>query len=89
MTPRDPYILQRQLADLAMFEASVRTVLCGFHVAYPALATSQPDSDPEPTTARILVELCDELLVSIDELRRHVSAHLKSLQHPDQTAWPF
>ena len=89
MTPRDPLTLQRHLAGLATLEASIRTALRGLHLAYPALAISQPDGDPEFTTARILLQLCDEILTGIDELRRQVSAHLKTLQHPDQTAWPF
>ncbi len=89
MTPRDPLPLQRQLAGLATLEASVRTALRGLHVAYPAFVASQPDCDPAFTAARILVQLCDETLTGIDELRRQVSAHLRTLQHPDQTAWPF
>lgn len=89
MTAHDPLTLQRQLAGLATLEASVRTALRGLHVAYPALVGARFHDDPELTTARILVQLCDELLASIDELRRQLSAHLVTLQHPDQTAWPF
>jgi hypothetical protein len=89
MTPRDPLTLQRQLAGLATLEASVRTALRGLHVAYPALVGARFHDDPELTTARILIQLCDETLTGIDELRRQVSARLRTLQHPDQTAWPF
>ncbi len=89
MTPRDPMILQRQLAGLAALEASVRTALRGLYVAYPTLADSRLDDDVELTAARILVRLCDELLLNLDDLRTRVSAHLKPLLHSDQTAWPF
>lgn len=89
MTSRDPMTLQRQLAGLAALEAGVRTALRGLYVAYPTLAASQLDDDVELTAARILVQLCDELLLSINDLRGRVSAHLKPLLHSDQTAWPF
>ena len=90
MIPRDPLVLQRQLAGLATLEAAVRTALRGLHVTYPA--TTQPQRDDELfeiTTARILAELCNELLVALDDHRAHVSPRLHRMQHPDQTAWPF
>jgi hypothetical protein len=90
MIPRDPLMLQRQLAGLAALEANVRTALRALHVSYPT--ASQPQSDDEVfeiTTARILAEFCDDLLVALDDHRSHVSLRLKSLRHPDQTAWPF
>jgi len=89
MTPRDPLTLQRQLTGLAVLEASVRTALQRLYATYPTLAASELDDDIELTAARILVQLCNELLVSLDDLRGRVSAHLKPLLHSDQTAWPF
>lgn len=89
MTPRDPLSLQRQLAGLAALEAGVRTALRGLYVAYPTIAASQLDDDIELTAARVLVQLCDELLLSIDDLRGRISVHVKPLLHSDQTAWPF
>jgi hypothetical protein len=90
MIPLDPLILQRHLAGLATLEASVRTALRGLHPTYPALARRHDDDDAlELTTARMLVDLCNELLVGLNDHRSHVSARLKLLQNPDQIAWPF
>ena len=90
MTPRDPLALHRQLARLATLEAAVRTALRGLHLTYPA--TTQPQCDDEfleITTARMLAELCNQLLVALDDHRAQVSPRLYTMQHPDQTAWPF
>jgi hypothetical protein len=90
MIPRDPLVLQRQLAGLATLEAAVRTVLRDLLVTYPAAARPQCDDEVfEITTARILAEFCDDLLVALDHHRAHVAPRLQKLQHPDQTAWPF
>ena len=90
MIPRDPLVLERQLAGLAILEAAVRTALHRLHLTYPA--TTQPQCDDEVfeiTTARMLAELCHELLVALDDHRAHVSPRLHRMQHRDQTAWPF
>jgi hypothetical protein len=90
MIPRDPLGLQRQLAGLATLEAAVRTALRSIHAAYPAATRPQCDDEVfETTTARMLAELCNDLLVALDDHRAHVAPRLKSLQHPDQTGWPF
>jgi hypothetical protein len=90
MIPRDPLVLQRQLAGLATLEANVRTALRALYGTYPAVARPQCDEEVfEITTARILAELCEDLLVGLDDHRSHVSSRLKKLLHPDQTAWPF
>ena len=90
MIPRDPLMLQRQLAGLAALEANVRTALRALYLTYPAAARPQSDDEVfEITTARILAEFCDELLVALDDHRSHVSPRLRKLRHPDQTAWPF
>jgi hypothetical protein len=90
MIPRDPLTLQRQLAGLATLEASVRTALRALYVTYPAAARPQSDDEVfEITTARMLVDACNELLVGLDDHRSYVATRLKSLQHPGQTAWPF
>jgi hypothetical protein len=90
MIPRDPLALQRQLAGLATLEATVRTALRALYATYPALA--RPPSDDEVfeiTTARMLAESCNELLVGLDDHRTYVLQRLKTLQRPDQTSWPF
>ena len=90
MIPRDPLMLQRQLAGLAALEANVRTALRALYVAYPTAARPQSDDEVfEVTTARILAEFCDDLLVALEDHRSHVSPRLRKLHHPDQTAWPF
>jgi hypothetical protein len=90
MIPRDPLILQRQLAGLAALEANIRTALRALYLTYPTVARPQSDDEVfEITTARILAELCDDLLVALEDHRSHVSHRLKKLRHPDQTAWPF
>jgi hypothetical protein len=90
MIPHDPLVLQRQLAGLAALEANVRTALRALYVAYPTAARPQSDDEVfEVTTARILAEFCDDLLVALEDHRAHVSLRLRKLRHPDQTAWPF
>jgi hypothetical protein len=90
MIPRDPLMLQRQLARLAALEANVRTALRALYVTYPTAARPQSDDEVfEITTARMLAELCDDVLVALEDHRSHVSSRLKRLRHPDQTAWPF
>lgn len=39
---------------------AVGWLMGSFHVAYPALVGAHFHDDPELTTARILVQLCDE-----------------------------
>ena len=89
MIPRDPLVLQRQLAGLAMLEAAIRTALRGLHSSYPALARHQDDDLPELISARILADLCNDLLLGINDHRSLVSDRLRALPHPDQIAWPF
>jgi hypothetical protein len=90
MIPRDPLMLQRQLAGLAALEANVRTAIRALYVTYPTAARRQSDDEVfEITTARMLAELCDDVLVALEDHRSHVSSRLKRLRHPDQTAWPF
>ena len=90
MIPRDPLMLQRQLAGLAALEANVRTALRALYVTYPTVARPQSDDEVfEVTTARILAEFCDDLLVALEDHRSHVAPRLKRLCHPDQSAWPF
>jgi hypothetical protein len=52
----------------------------------PTVAGHPPGwaGDSELTTARILAQLCDELLAGIDELRLQLCVHLKTL--PDRLA---
>jgi len=90
MIPRDPLALQRQLAGLASLEATVRTALRALYATYPTLTRPQSDEEAfEITTARMLVDSCNEVLVGLDDHRAHVAQRLKVLQHPDQTSWPF
>jgi hypothetical protein len=90
MIPLAPLALQRQLAGLATLEATVRTALRALHVMYPALARHPSEHDVlELTTARMLAEAGNELLVHLDDHRAYVAQRLKALQQPDQTSWPF
>jgi hypothetical protein len=90
MIPRDSLVLQRLLAGLATLEAAVRTALRILQVSYPAVTRPQCDDEVfEVTTARMLAELCNDLLVALDDHRAHIAPRLKSLQHSDQTGWPF
>ncbi len=67
-----------------------QTALRALYATYPTAARSQSDDEVfEIITARILAELCDDLLVALEDHRSHVSSRLKRLRHPDQTAWPF
>ena len=90
MIPRDPLTLHRQLAGLAILEAHVRTALRALCNTYPANALRQCEDDIyEIATARMLVDLCDNLLLGLEDHLIHLSARLRTLQHPEQTAWPF
>lgn len=90
MIPRDPLVLQRQLAGLAALEANLRTALRALYGTYPAVTRPQCDNEVfEITTARMLADFCEDVLVALDDHRSHVSSRLKQLQHPDQIAWPF
>lgn len=89
MIPRDPLALQRQLAELAAVEVSVRTALSRLRSTYPALARWQDDEVLEFATARVLVARCNQLLLDLNDHRAHVAFRLATLQHPEQTAWPF
>jgi hypothetical protein len=88
--PRDPLVLQRQLAELATVEVSVRTALLRLQSAYPPIAHRREDDEIlELSTAHVLVALCHELLVALHDHRGILFARLRALQLPDQTAWPF
>lgn len=90
MTADDPLALQHhRLAELATLEAAIRTTLRSLHVTYPILNPREHDEHCELAAARALAGLCDELLGSLDVLRRYASARLMTLQHPEQIAWPF
>lgn len=90
MIPRDPLVLQRQLAELAAVEVSVRTVLLRLQSSYPLLAQRHEDDEIlELSTAHLLVDLCNELLLALHDHRTILVARLRALQLPDQTAWPF
>ncbi len=90
MIPRDPLVLQRQLAELATVEVSVRTVLLRLQATYPPLASRHEDDEVlELSTAHLLVDLCHELLVALHDHRAILFARLRALQLSDQTAWPF
>jgi hypothetical protein len=90
MSSDDSLTLQRQLAELATLEVSVRTALPRLQSTYPPLAQRHKDDEArELTTALVLVDLCNELLVALHDHRAMLFARLRALQLPDQTAWPF
>ena len=90
MIPKDPLALQCQLAGLAALEASLWIALRALHATYPSAVRPQRDDELfEVTTARMLAEIAEDLLVALDDHRSHVAHRLKKLQHPDQTTWPF
>ena len=90
MIPRDPLALQRQLAELAAVEVSVRTALLRLQSAYPPLASRHEDDEVLAlSTAHLLVDLCHELLLALHDHRAILVARLRALQLSDQTAWPF
>ncbi len=90
MSPGASLALQRQLAELATLEVTVRTALPRLQPADPPLPPPHLDDDaPERITAQQLVDLCDDLLVALHDHRAILLARLRALQLPDQTAWPF
>jgi len=90
MTSNHPLALQSQLAGLAALESDVRLALHALHATYPSASRPQRHDELfEVTTARMLAEISEDLLVALDDHRSHVAYRLQKLQQPDQTTWPF
>lgn len=88
MTSRDT--VHCQLAGLATLESTVRLAVRALYATYPDVAHAQRDDERfEITTARILVELAEDLLNALDDHRSHVLVKLATPRDPEQTAWPF
>jgi hypothetical protein len=84
--------IHAQLAGLASLDASVRLALRALHATYPDLARGlRDDHRIELTTACILAELAEDLLLALDDHRTYVLYNLAVLGDHDasQTAWPF
>jgi hypothetical protein len=91
MTPRR-VTLHAQLAGLATLEASVRLAVRALHATYPDLARGlRDDHRIELTTACILAESAEDLLLALDDHRTYVLYKLAVIGDADssQTAWPF
>jgi len=81
-----------QLAGLAALDASVRLAVRALHATYPDLARGlRDDHRIELTTACILAEIAEDLLLALDDHRTYVLYNLAVLGDNDasQTAWPF
>lgn len=85
-----PLAVRAQLAGLASFEASTHLALRALYAMYPEAARPELcDEDYDITTARLLAELAEDLLVALDDHQSRVAHRLRRLDHPEQTAWPF
>lgn len=84
--------IHAQLAGLATLEATVRLAVHALHATYPALARGlRDDHRIELTTACILAEIAEDLLLALDDHRTYVLYNLAVLGDADlpQTAWPL
>jgi hypothetical protein len=84
--------IHAQLAGLAELEATVRLAVRALHVTYPALERGLRDNHRiELTTACIVAEVAEDLLLALDDHRTYVMYNLAALGDSDssQTAWPF
>jgi hypothetical protein len=81
-----------QLAGLATLEATVPLAVRALHAAHPDLVRGLRDEHRiELTTACIVAELAEDLLLGLDDHRAYVLCNLAALDDtdPQQTAWPF
>jgi len=81
-----------QLAGLATLEATVRLAVRALHATHPDLTRGlRDDHRMELTTACIVAELAEDLLLALDDHRAYVLHNLAVLgdTDPQQTAWPF
>jgi hypothetical protein len=84
--------IHAQLAGLAALDASVRLAVRALYAAYPDLARGlRDDHRIELTTACILAEIAEDLLLALDDHRTYVLYNLAVFGDDDssQTAWPF
>jgi hypothetical protein len=84
--------IHAQLAGLATLEATVRLAVRALHATHPDLARGlRDDHRIELTTACIVAELAEDLLLALDDHRTYVLYNLAALgdTDPQQTAWPF
>jgi hypothetical protein len=84
--------IHAQLAGLAALDASVRLALRALYATYPGLARGlRDDRRIELTTACILAEIAEDLLLALDDHRTYVLYNLAVLGDNDalQTTWPF
>ena len=82
--------IHAQLAGLATLEATVRLAVRALHATYPDLARGlRDDHRLELTTACILAEAAEDLLLALDDHRAYVLYNLAVLGDSSQTAWPF
>lgn len=81
-----------KLAGLATLEATVRLAVRALHASYPDLTRGlRDDHRIELTTACIVAEVAEDLLLALDDHRTHVLYNLASLGDDDssQTVWSF
>lgn len=80
--------IHAQLAGLATLDATVRLAVRALHATYPDLTRGLRI---ELTTACILAEVAEDLLLALDDHRTYVLYNLAVLgdAEPQQTAWPF
>lgn len=82
--------IHAQLAGLAQLEATVRLGIRALHATYPDLERGiRDDHRIELTTACILAELAEDLLLALDDHRTYVLYNLAVIGDSSQTAWPF
>ncbi len=84
--------IHAQLAGLATLEATVRLAVRALHATYPDLTRGlRDDHRIELTTACIVAEVAEDLLLALDDHRAYVLYNLAVLGDSEslQTAWSF
>jgi hypothetical protein len=90
MTPDDP-ATTHHIAGLATLESTVEIAARALVATHPDIGRAcRPGEPAVATTARVLVDDCERLLVALDDYRSHLVATLpKNPDHPIQLDWPF
>jgi hypothetical protein len=87
----DRPLTAHHLAGLATLESTVVIASRALAATYPDICRAARHDEPTAvTTARALVDRCEQLLTTLDDHRAQLVANFpKDPDHPVQLDWPF
>jgi hypothetical protein len=90
MTPGDS-VTAHHIAGLAILESTVEIAARVLVATHPDIGrVCRPGEPTVVTTARVLVDDCERLLMTLEDYRSHLVTNLpKNPDHPSQLDWPF